>query len=83
MKIDILIKPKEDCTYIERILKTAATSLNIPVQISKGSNFSAFPNLSVNFSQTPIVVINGNAEFVGKNLDIQAVKKKLAEINAH
>lgn len=80
MKIDILLKPNEDGVAVERILQIAARNLNIPVQIKKTSNFAAFSNISVNPSMTPIVVIDGNVEFTGKNLDIQTVTKKLSEI---
>ena len=81
MRIDILSKPNENCDYVERIVKIAAKTTNTEVQITRTSNFAAYSHCAINPSQTPIVIINGSVEFAGKVLELEAVKKRLAEIN--
>ena len=80
MKIDILVKPNESTAQIERLIQTAAVAIKIQVQVTKTSNFIAYSNLSINPSQTPMIIINGNLEFAGRIPDLDLLKKKMAEV---
>ncbi len=80
MRIDILLKPDDTCDQVEKTLKTAAKITNVPVEIVKTHDFRAFANCAVNPSQTPAVIINGHVEFTGKELDMEAAKRRLKEI---
>ena len=80
MKVDILIQPGKQSRHTERVLKAAAKTLGITLQISYTSNFGAYSHLSVNPSQTPIVIISGNVEFAGGMPDANMVQKRLSEL---
>ena len=80
MRIDILIKPGEKCEQHKSVLGLAARAVNARVEINQTSDFAAFSNCAIHSSQTPAIIINGNVEFTGKTLDLEAVKKRLAEI---
>ncbi len=80
MKVDILIKPGEKCDQHKTILGLAARAVNARVEINQTSDFAAFSHCSIHSSQTPAIIINGNVEFTGKTLDLEAVKKRFAEI---
>lgn len=83
MRIDILIKPGEKCDHHESILGQAARAVNVKVEIKRTSNFAAFSHCAINPSQTPAIIINGNVEFTGRSLELEAVKKRLTELVRH
>lgn len=80
MKVDILVKPEEKCDHIERVIVAASKATNIPVEIHRTSNFALYSHCAINPSQTPVVIIQGNVEFAGKTLNLEAFKKRLTEL---
>ncbi len=82
LKIDILSKPEEKVDHIAYVIRLAAQSANVPIQLSTTNNFAAFSHCAMNPSQTPVVIINGHVEFSGKAIELEAVKRKLTQIVA-
>ena len=80
IKIDILVKPNQNCDHLESKIALAAKMLNIPVQIKQSSNFAAFSGYAINPSQTPIVIMNGNVEFAGQVPELDVLTRRLSEI---
>lgn len=81
LKIEILGKA-EDKTKMEQVAKMirqAATVANVIVEISFTHNFGAFSSHSFNVAKTPIVFVDGQLEFVGMELNLGVVIKKLTE----
>ena len=82
LKIDILAKLDDSkrCDEIERLIKMASYSTKVQVQLNRTNQFARFSHLAINPAQTPIIIINGGIEFVGRKLDIDSVRQRLMEI---
>ena len=82
MKIDILAKPEEKIKMekVSQMLRTAALNVKVPVVVNFSNNFAAFAGKSYDPLKTPIVFIEGNAEFSGDLPSISMIQKKLLEL---
>jgi len=80
LKIDILIRPNENCDLLESRLKLVVTMMNMQADINRTTNFAAFTGCAINPSQIPAVIINGNVEFAGEVPNIEMIKRRLEEI---
>ncbi|MFH1359453.1 MAG: hypothetical protein ABIJ41_00255 [Candidatus Omnitrophota bacterium] len=80
IKVEILAPADKNTEYFEKAIKTAARGLNMEIQIMCTSNFAAYTKHSINPSQSPIVLINGNVEFTSQIPDPETIKRKLTDI---
>ncbi len=80
MNVVILKQPGQDVTRITGAIRTAARKRNLIVEIEETANFAAFSHLSINFSQTPIVIIHNKVEFVKQLPPLPMLEKKLFDL---
>jgi len=79
LKIDVLCPDCVKCQNAIRSITRALKLLGRQAKLNHVTNFREFKNFSVNVSQTPIIVINGQTEFAGKVPSVEIIQRKLAE----
>lgn len=82
MKIEIVHKPNQDpmVKQIEEHVLRAAVQLGVKPEIIKTTNLASYSDLSVNITQTPILLINRQVAFTNAVPTVTIVKMKMTEL---
>jgi len=84
MKIDILTrkdKPNEEkmIPEIRKVIELAAQLAHKQVEVNVTNDFRQFEGISINVSNTPIIIINGVAEFSSGVPKVEVLKQKMMD----
>jgi len=84
MKIDILTrkdKPDEEkmIPQIRKVIEQAAQLAHKQVEVNVTSDFRQFEGISINVSATPIIIINGIAEFSSGVPKVEVLRQKMLD----
>ncbi len=82
IQVVILYKPEEKfrVNSLQRALEMAGRALKVNLEITRTNDFPVYSGYNFNPTNTPVVFINGNLEFVSAVPQVNLLKKKLKEI---